>query len=262
MWRKSSRRGHRLWGNGLTSRWSTMEPRVGSSSTGRRRDPLPACRSSAIADPNRIGAAGFATPDSRSYFRGTDRRSARLEPRPECDRDQRDTRCDARWCGEWTDRPTGHSRRALGLATDDATVNGNVGTLGTAAASAPQWVTSDAPILTRSQEATTVVDTAILLPLIGSDPDNAPLTARISSLPAHGQLFQFAAGAIGPEIAAVPATVTDAERRVVYQPHDRLRGRRRLPLQHVRWRSRIVLRRARCSMWFLSSHRPPTICGT
>ena len=171
----------------------------------------------ATPDPDRIGAAGFASPDSRSYFRGTidevrvwsrALNAAEINETLGVMLSGAENGLTAYWPFE----------EGAGLATDDATVNGNVGTLGTAAASAPQWVTSDAPILTRGQEATTVVDTAILLPLIGSDPDNAPLTARISSLPAHGQLFQFAAGAIGPEITAVPANVTDAERRVVYQP--------------------------------------------
>ena len=70
----------------------------------------------------------------------------------------------------------------------------------------------------RVQEATTLQDTAILLPLAGSDLDGGPLTGRILTLPAHGKVFQFTGSAAGAEITSVPANVSDAQRRVVYQP--------------------------------------------
>ena len=46
--------------------------------------------------------------------------------------------------------------------------------------------------------------------------DASPKTAIVTSLPAQGQLFQYNAGARGPQITTVPATLTDANRNVIY----------------------------------------------
>jgi hypothetical protein len=75
-----------------------------------------------------------------------------------------------------------------------------------------------APLTIRGVAATTMQNTAVLVTLPGSDPDNTPLTARVTSLPANGRVFQFVNGAAGAEITTVPANVTDSGRRVVYQP--------------------------------------------
>jgi len=46
--------------------------------------------------------------------------------------------------------------------------------------------------------------------------DASPKTAIVTSLPAQGTLYQYNAGARGAQITAVPATVTDANRNVIY----------------------------------------------
>jgi len=46
--------------------------------------------------------------------------------------------------------------------------------------------------------------------------DASPKTAIVTSLPAQGLLFQYNAGARGAQITVVPATVTDANRNVIY----------------------------------------------
>ncbi len=46
--------------------------------------------------------------------------------------------------------------------------------------------------------------------------DASTKTARITSLPSQGQLYQYNAGSRGALISSVPATVTDANRNVIY----------------------------------------------
>ncbi len=100
-----------------------------------------------------------------------------------------------------------------GLSLLDSSPAGRNGTLSGGTAR----VQPGAPLTQRGLDATAIDATPLLLVLPGSDPDNNPLTARILSLPAHGSLFQFTGSAAGAQIVAVPADVTDLERRVVYQ---------------------------------------------
>jgi len=46
--------------------------------------------------------------------------------------------------------------------------------------------------------------------------DASPKTAIVTSLPAQGTLYQYNAGTKGAQITAVPATITDANRNVIY----------------------------------------------
>ncbi len=105
-----------------------------------------------------------------------------------------------------------------GSTLTDVSPGGSTAVLGGGAAAAePQWTEADSPALSRAQDAVTSVDQPVVLTLEGTDADGNPLTARLLSLPAHGRLFQFG-GTAGAEVTAVPATVTDAARRVLYVP--------------------------------------------
>jgi len=54
--------------------------------------------------------------------------------------------------------------------------------------------------------------------LTGSDPDNDPLTYKISTLAGHGDLYD-GEGTGGTHIISVPYTITDVNHKVTYQPN-------------------------------------------
>ncbi len=64
------------------------------------------------------------------------------------------------------------------------------------------------------------------LVLDGTDPDNDPLSAIITSLPARGKLYQTPDGtALGTIITTVPATLSNADRKVILVPDPGLAAR-------------------------------------
>ena len=68
-----------------------------------------------------------------------------------------------------------------------------------------------------AQTATALEDIDTTITLAGTDPESGAITAIISTLPGNGLLFQTADGTTrGAQIVAVPTTVTDASRRVIY----------------------------------------------
>jgi hypothetical protein len=167
-------------------------------------------------NPVYIGAAGSSAPDSRSFFQGTiDEMRV--------------------WRRALSAAEIGSSRHFTLLGTESGLAaywpfeegGGTVmvdlagqstATLGSTADSAPEWVASDAPVAGFRQDEVAALNTPMLLRLEGSDADGNALTGRILSLPAHGRLFQFAGGAAGAEITVAGSTVSDPQRRVIYEP--------------------------------------------
>jgi PKD repeat protein/phosphodiesterase/alkaline phosphatase D-like protein len=81
-----------------------------------------------------------------------------------------------------------------------------------------------APVAT-VQTVSTDEDTDLAITLAGTDANSDPLTAIISTLPGSGTLYQTTDGTTrGPPISAVPTTVTDASKRVIYGPVQDLNG--------------------------------------
>jgi len=75
------------------------------------------------------------------------------------------------------------------------------------------------PPVATSRTVTINEDTPVTLTLDGTDAENNPLTAFVSSLPASGTLYQTNDGtSLGAPITAVPAAVTDVLHRVIYVP--------------------------------------------
>jgi len=74
------------------------------------------------------------------------------------------------------------------------------------------------PPVATSQSLTQSEDSWQTITLTGTDPDNNPLTARITSLPLNGQLYQYSEGAPGAAITTVQTLVTDPDRRVIFVP--------------------------------------------
>jgi hypothetical protein len=167
--------------------------------------------------PIRIGAAGSSSPDGRSYFQGA-MDEVRLWNRALA-----------------ADELAGRSRAPLdgdeeGLAgywpfeegasdsTRNAVLQGGFAGLGVSAASRPQWVNSESPVVPIRQRETVPDGTQVLLVLAGSDVDGDALTAQVLVPPTHGSLFQYQAGGLGAPITAPNSLVTDPQRRVVYVP--------------------------------------------
>jgi len=69
-----------------------------------------------------------------------------------------------------------------------------------------------------SATVTTPELTDILITLNGSDIDGDTLAAIVQSLPAHGTLYQTSDGTTRGAVVTAGATVTDAQRRVIYAP--------------------------------------------
>lgn len=72
-------------------------------------------------------------------------------------------------------------------------------------------------------------DTDLVIILAGFDLDGHPLTAKISSLPSLGVLYQFVSGGPGgpirgSRITTVPTTLADPIRRVIYAPNNNGNG--------------------------------------
>jgi hypothetical protein len=62
------------------------------------------------------------------------------------------------------------------------------------------------------------VDHDLTFALSGNDPDGNPLSFYVTSLPAAGQLYQYAAGSRGAPITTAPALVTDPAARLIFAP--------------------------------------------
>ncbi len=167
--------------------------------------------------PVRIGAAGNSSPNTGSFFRGTinevrvwKRALSAGEIAENSTRSLLGTEADlaAYWPFE----------EGVGSVTADASGQSPAASLGSSAATSPEWVASDSPVSSFGQSELSTVDTPVLLLLQGFDADGNPLTARVLSLPTRGRLFQFTSGAAGAEITTAGTTVTDPQRRVIYQP--------------------------------------------
>ena len=184
-----------------------------------------AVASSAMTSDNNpvyLGAAGSSAPDSRSFFQGTMdevRVWKRALSAAEIAANRHDTLLGtepglaAYWPFE----------EGAGTTTADATGQ-SAATLGTTAATAPEWVVSDAPVAGFRQDETAVPNTQLLIRLEGSDADGNALTGKILSLPANGRLFQFAGGVAGPEITVAGTPVSDVQRRVIFEPNPDFAG--------------------------------------
>ncbi len=173
--------------------------------------------------PIRIGAAGSGAPDFRSFFRGQID-EVRLWHRPlnagelSAFAASTLTGSEPGLAAYWPfEEGAGNVTSVLGLAAGGAS-------LGTDAASAPQWIPSDSPVAAFRQQAVAVQDLPIVLGLLGSDADGTAVTGRILTLPLQGRLFQFNAGAAGAQITGPNTELTDSLRRVVYIPDSGFTG--------------------------------------
>ncbi|MCF7730949.1 MAG: carboxypeptidase regulatory-like domain-containing protein, partial [Akkermansiaceae bacterium] len=175
--------------------------------------------SSAVTSDNNpvyLGATGNSAPDSRSYFQGTMdevRVWKRALSAAEIDSSSHVTLLgtESGLAAYWP------FEEGAGTVTADL-AGQSTATLGSTAASAPEWVASDAPVAGFRQDEAAALNTPLLIRLEGSDADGNALTGRILNLPVHGRLFQFAGGAAGAEITVAATTVSDPQRRVVYEP--------------------------------------------
>jgi hypothetical protein len=79
-------------------------------------------------------------------------------------------------------------------------------------------LSADVPYVINSGSVTGYVNTDLVVPLPGRDPNGDPLTFRIVSLPGVGSLFQYESGGRGAPIQAPDTVVADAEGRVVFAP--------------------------------------------
>jgi hypothetical protein len=171
-------------------------------------------------DATRIGAAGFASPDPRSFFKGA-MDEVRVWSRALTEAEIASARTEvlggseAGLIGYWP------FEEGTGVTTDDASTHDSTAAFGAGTvAAAPQWVASDAPLTPiRRQQFGLAQDTATVVRFSGSDADGNFLTAKILSLPANVSIFQFGpGGTAGAPILTVPAAVTDVQRRIVLQP--------------------------------------------
>jgi len=77
---------------------------------------------------------------------------------------------------------------------------------------------NSAPVATPQSGHSADSCSTLTVTLSGTDPDNDPLTCKISTLPAHGDLYD-GTGTGGTHITSVPYTVTDTNHKVTYQPN-------------------------------------------
>ena len=102
---------------------------------------------------------------------------------------------------------------ASGTTAVDQAPGGSNGTLVNGPLRLASPVPRFAPVL-----ATNSGPAQITVTLQGSDPDNDPITAYLTQLPAFGSLFQTADGvSLGAAITTVPAAVTSPSRHVIYR---------------------------------------------
>jgi hypothetical protein len=95
-----------------------------------------------------------------------------------------------------------------GVTATDSSPNAWNGTLVNGAA----FVVSTSPL---NPTVNAVVGQDTVITLVGWDGDRDPLTASIATMPTTGALYQYNAGARGPQILA-PGAVTDAGMRMIY----------------------------------------------
>jgi hypothetical protein len=83
---------------------------------------------------------------------------------------------------------------------------------------------NQSPTATPQSGLTTAEDTALLITLAGTDPENDPLTFKIASLPTNGKLYKGNSTAAADEItsASLPAALTGTE--VTYLPNNNYDG--------------------------------------
>ncbi|MGI8905628.1 MAG: LamG domain-containing protein [Candidatus Sumerlaeaceae bacterium] len=67
-------------------------------------------------------------------------------------------------------------------------------------------------------EVNTPLNTDAVVTLAGFDANASALTAKVTSLPAQGVLYQYNAGSRGAAITVAPTTITDAQSRVIFAP--------------------------------------------
>ena len=169
--------------------------------------------------PIRIGAAGSSSPDGRSYFQGAIdevrmwNRALTVDDitnrsRMPLDGDEEGL------AGYWP------FEEGTGDSTRNAVPQGGFAGVGVSAASRPQWVNSESPVVPVRQRETVPDGTQVLLVLAGSDVDGDALTARVLVPPTQGSLFQYQAGGLGAPIAVPNTQVSDPQRRVVYVPDE------------------------------------------
>lgn len=83
--------------------------------------------------------------------------------------------------------------------------------------------TNQAPIV-ESQTLVTPENSSFVITLQAADPENAPVSFRISEVPAAGTLFQYTNGVVGPAITTNGTPVQDLAGQVLFTPGDRQWG--------------------------------------